>query len=105
MLELSLIYEKLQQLEEVPANGKCANTVPAFKEEEREARELQASWYHFSQREDGGVSSLGIHFQPCGQHKDKHRNSQHRPSEGNPCLTSLVAFCDECIGNDEGAGM
>lgn len=34
MLELS-IYEKLQQLEKVPASGKCASTMPAF--EEREA--------------------------------------------------------------------
>lgn len=32
-MELTLIYEKLQQLEEVPANGKCANTMPAFKKE------------------------------------------------------------------------
>lgn len=39
-MELSLIYENLEQLEEVPANGKCANITPAFEKEQREAREL-----------------------------------------------------------------
>lgn len=40
MLELSFIYEKLQQLEEVPADVKCVNAMPALEKEEREAREL-----------------------------------------------------------------
>lgn len=46
---------------------------------------------------------LEIHFQPHKQHKC--RKSQHRLSEGNPCLTSLVALCDDACGNEEGAGM
>lgn len=36
MLLLPIIYGKLQQLEELPDNWKCANTMPAFKEEEEE---------------------------------------------------------------------